>query len=373
MNKVLNQLCLGKQSDYDFRFCGREFRQDKETFAIHVTCEKTTEKIAPISISPQRALQKSEPITPLERTQLLSVAGSMSWVVRSCRPEESYAVSCAQQQRNKATVQQLLDVNQAVIDLQADPKRGLTYLPGIDWYNATLGVIADASHAGEVEWIDDWKELEAFRSQGARILVIADKAIAQNKPGMFHAIGYGSTVIRRVCRATVQSEGYNLESAVEEGDLLRAAIIDARGLLDHADWENSAAASMTMDWFTDCKSVRDALSKPTLSKITDKRLGITFAAMRMSLWRKPGGGLMPPRLTETRPEQTTDAIHWIDTAVMLCDPMTKQMSRTYLQAALDTNIWDPRQPAESKATKERKQQQRKKKPEDAPEQIERSD
>ena len=74
----------------------------------------------------------------------------MSWVVRSCRPEESYAVSCAQQQRNKATVQQLLDVNQAVIDLQADPKRGLTYLPGIDWYNATLGVIADASHAGEV-------------------------------------------------------------------------------------------------------------------------------------------------------------------------------------------------------------------------------
>jgi hypothetical protein len=128
-----------------------------------------------------------------------------------------------------------------------------------------------------------------------------------------------------------------------------------------------------MDWFTDCKSVRDALSKPTLSKITDKRLGITFAAMRMSLWRKPGGGLMPPRLTETRPEQTTDAIHWIDTAVMLCDPMTKQMSRTYLQAALDTNVWDPRQPAESKATKERKQLQRKKKPEDAPEQIERSD
>ncbi len=137
----------------------------------------------------------------------MSVAGSMSWVVRSCRPEESYAVSCAQQQRNKATVQQLLDVNQAVIDLQADPKRGLMFLPGIDWYNATLGVIADASHAGEVEWIDDWKELEAFRSQGARILVIADKAIAQNKPGMFYAIGYGSTVIRRVCRATVQSEG----------------------------------------------------------------------------------------------------------------------------------------------------------------------
>ena len=77
--------------------------------------------------------------------------------------------------------------------------------------------------------------------------------------------------------------------------------------------------------------------------MSDKRLGITLAAMRQSLWRKPGGGLAIPRLMEKRPEGTTDSIVWIDTSVMPCDCLTKKMSTDNRCQILDTYLWDPRQ------------------------------
>ena len=83
-------------------------------------------------------------------------------------------------------------------------------------------------------------------------------------PLQFHPISIGSQVVRRVCRSTVQAEAYNLDLCVEEADLLRAAIMDLRGLLDRNNWETSAAALIHSAWFMDCKSLRDALSKTML-------------------------------------------------------------------------------------------------------------
>ena len=113
-----------------------------------------------------------------------------------------------------------------------------------------------------------------------------------------------------------------------------------------------------MCWITDCKSVRDALCRPVLSKITDKRLGITLAAMRQGSWRKKGGGKILPRLSDTCPEDATDSIMWIDTDNMIVDCMTKEMDTKSLRTALDSNIFDPRQSAESKQEKVRKQKSR---------------
>ena len=108
-------------------------------------------------------------------------------------------------------------------------------------------------------------------------------------------------------------------------------------------------------WFTDCKSLNDALCRTVLANIADKRLGIM-------LWRKPGGGYAIPRLMEKRPDDTTDSISWIDTSVMPCDCLTKKMKPDALRAILDTNHWDPRQTADAKAQKATRQQQRQRKP-----------
>ena len=105
-----------------------------------------------------------------------------------------------------------------------------------------------------------------------------------------------------------------------------------------------------------------------MSKITDRRLGIEVAALRQSLWRKPGEEL-GVCLEDERPsrEKAADVVQWIDTDIMIVDPLTKAMSSEKLYEALDNNFWDLKQPIESIEKKRLKQRQRRKTPSDFPE------
>ena len=55
---------------------------------------------------------------------------------------------------------------------------------------------------------------------------------------------------------------------------------------------------------------------------------------------------------ESRPDDTTDSVIWIDTSKMICDCMTKKMKPYYLREVLDSNRWDPRQDEEALSQKE---------------------
>ena len=95
----------------------------------------------------------------------------------------------------------------------------------------------------------------------------------------------------------MKAEGYQLTEVVEAGDLLRAAIADCHGMLDHQNWETSAAAWCTMQWVTDCRSLVATLEKPIM-KNTDKRLGIELASLRQYLWRRRGNDKPDRRMLE---------------------------------------------------------------------------
>ena len=105
-----------------------------------------------------------------------------------------------------------------------------------------------------------------------------------------------------------------------------------------------------------------------MSRITDRRLGIEVAALRQSLWRKPGEEL-GACLEDERPsrDEAADVVQWIDTDIMIVDPLTKAMSSEKLYEALDSNFWDLKQPIESIEKKRLKQRQRRKTPLDYPE------
>ena len=64
-----------------------------------------------------------------------------------------------------------------------------------------------------------------------------------------------------------------------------------------------------------------------------------MAAVRQSLWRTPGRAKGDPRTDDTKPSNATDIARWVDTDVMLCDPLTKKMDATKLWEALDSNHW----------------------------------
>ena len=76
-------------------------------------------------------------------------------------------------------------------------------------------------------------------------------------------------------------------------------------------------------------------------KMSDKRLAMEIEALRQTLWRGIDGRLVDPRLLEAKPEQTTDRCRWIDTNVMLADPLTKAMDAEKLVYVVDRVVRTP--------------------------------
>ena len=105
---------------------------------------------------------------------------------------------------------------------------------------------------------------------------------------IIHPIMWSSTTIKRVCRATLMAETFALIRGTEQGARIRAAIVDAKGLLDKKSWEDSAANAMSHIWMTDCDSLHEHLMTPRMTQIDNKRLAIDLMALRQDMWDRRG-------------------------------------------------------------------------------------
>ena len=348
-----------------FKYCGKEIVQD-EDFTIHVSCADTTRAIKKIPIAPRR--RPGDPLTDSEKTQLKSVAGSLAWVSRQCRPDLAYRVAKIQTASNKGTVADLRQANKSIEYAQDTYQRGLVFKSGVlDW--ETPGglvqvVVTDASHANEEEemLVNGMVSIEGHRSQGARMVFLASPDIWDGNKGFVHPIAWASNVVRRVCRSTIQAEAYTLQSGVEDGDVIRAAVTDLFGKLDLKRWQATSAAFIRQLWLTDCKSLEETLQNPKCAKHSDKRLSIEIASLRQDLWRQKGQETGDPFEEDYKPKDAdlTDKVRWIDTDVMVADPLTKVMEPVKLVHVLETNELDVEQPLDSVLKKRAKQLQRRK-------------
>ena len=115
-----------------------------------------------------------------------------------------------------------------------------------------------------------------------------------------------------------------------------------------------------MVWPTDCKSIYDALCRPVMAKVAGMRLGSELAKLRQSLWRRKGEAAGDSRMCDMMPEDATDIIRWIDTDVMIADPLTKAMDAEKLIYVMTSAYYNIKQPIASLAKKRQKQIQRSK-------------
>ena len=157
-----------------------------------------------------------------------------------------------------------------------------------------------------------------FRSQGGRLIFLASPEAKVDDEFHVSLVSFGSGITKRFVRATIQAKAYNMQSVVEEADLVCAAVVDCPGLLDRRSWETSASDQMVSVGFTDCQSLKSALGRPIVRTI-DKRLGIELASFRRQLWRNKGRSIIDARTQEGPPRSPTDMLRWIDTNVMVSD------------------------------------------------------
>ena len=131
VKELIDEFKCGTVESGSFKYCGKEIVQD-EDFTIHVSCADTTRAIKKIPIAPWR--RPGDPLTDSDKTQLKSVAGSLAWVSRQCRPDLAYRVSKIQTASNKGTVADLRQANKSIEYAQDTYQRGLVFKSGVlDW------------------------------------------------------------------------------------------------------------------------------------------------------------------------------------------------------------------------------------------------
>ena len=169
---------FGALDEGTFRFCGIEIAQSDDG-VIRVACEQTTKKLENVRMSADRAQRGDLPATQEEQEGLRSCSGGLMWISRFCSPGISYQVSMFQTAVNKPLVEDIVQANRTVPYIQEIASRGMVFRPGLLWPSRETiaehgsfpricsAVVSDASHGGEDEWLDEWREREAFHSQGA--------------------------------------------------------------------------------------------------------------------------------------------------------------------------------------------------------------
>ena len=181
----------------------------------------------------------------------------MNWVVRVCRPDLAYDTNRLQTKVQKPTVQDLLDCNTLLRRAVLTKDQKLTYgWKMFDFNKAQILSITDASHANDHD-VSQSGEVLGCRSQSGRILALCGPDFMQNNGGRIALIEWRSSVIRRVCRSTLQAESLSMLAGYEESEHLRC-VLD--GLLhDHPpsspDWQVRAKDNINVLKLTDCRSL----------------------------------------------------------------------------------------------------------------------
>ena len=140
---ITDVLLLGKQtSGY--------IQNDK--LEVEQTCRATTDKIKPIDISTTGEMHAAD---YREQQDLMSGVGTLAWVVRMCRPGHCCVTSQLQSVVQKPTVKDLKTFNKAAAELRHTAQKGIHYRKGVDWHNCVIAAVADASHAGSSEFLED--------------------------------------------------------------------------------------------------------------------------------------------------------------------------------------------------------------------------
>ena len=327
MRKVQQQYRFGSTDEASFKFCGRWLKQD--THGIEVSCPDLISRVRPVHLEPRRRGQRDTAATEQERSQLRSVVGSLNWLVRVCRPDLAYSVARLQTAVSKPLVQDLLDANNLVKYAAKTRHRGILYPAGkLNFKDLALIAVQDASYAADYDTSASGRKL-GYRSQSGRVLCLASRDYLDTLEGHLYPIEWHSTVIRRVCKSTLQAESLSLQLGAAEAEHARAVLhglLEPGGKMDAVAWTTAAQDRTPVAWVTDCMSLKEHLLCPSSTTVSDKRLAIDLSSLRQELWREDGQDVGDPLFRDFPPDDAKTRILWTSTDRMLADALTKRIS-----------------------------------------------
>ena len=218
IEEKMQEICK-KLPKNEFRYCGREVKKDEH--GVHVSCPSLVDRVRPIHLTVEQKKQKEAKANKNLKNQLRSVAGSLAWLARVCRPDLSYAVSHFQSNINQATHGDILFANSIVKIATQSKQKGITYpLKAFPFEEGMVVGIQDASFANDADVSGSGKRL-GYRSQSGRLVCLAHESFQHEHVGHLLLLDWHSTCIRRVCRSTLQAETMSMIAGMEECEHFR--------------------------------------------------------------------------------------------------------------------------------------------------------
>ena len=136
-----------------------------------------------------------------------------------------YQTSIKVQSRNKKDLEY---ANQAVEEAEEHSNHGINFKSdAIDWKTCIIIRISDASWSTEEEMSK--KEIKKYKIQRVRMTILANPDFLEKEESAFHVLSRQSTIIRRICRNTLQAEPYGVNFAIQEGIRLGAVLAEVHG------------------------------------------------------------------------------------------------------------------------------------------------
>ena len=336
MVNIQKKYNFGKISKDDFVYCGRQVKKTPE--GVEVTCPSIMDRVRPIFLETEQKKHLDRDVNEGLRGQLRSVIGSLAWFSRVCRPDLAYSVSKLQACVHAAKLRDVAYANKIIQIAKQSKEKGLFYhRDTTNVEDAMIVAIQDASHAADYDMSESGKKL-GHRSQSGRLLCLAPRHFKETKTGRLTLLEWHSTVLKRVCRSTLQAETLSLLAGSEEAEHLRLVLYSLRdGDFRRPGWMIQALDEIEVQWYTDCRSLYDYINHSGLNVVGDKRLAIDLCGLRQQAWRRLGEEHGDPLITDHVPSDATTSIEWTSTDRMLADPLTKGMRHEGMELLMTGN------------------------------------
>ena len=187
-----------------------------------------------------------------------------------------------------STVDDLISCNHLLMYVKGSSDKGLFFkYEAFAFQDSRIVSITDASHAADYD-VSSSGKLLGHRSQSGRLLCLCGKEFIEHGSGHVHILGYHSTVVKRVCRSTLQAETLSMLAGYEEAEHVRGVLHGLRNT-NHDAKMIQAMDSIEIHLLTDCRSLEEHPKQAGLHTVNDKRLAIDLCGLRQLVWQTQSG------------------------------------------------------------------------------------
>ena len=289
IKKTREEFVIGREESGMFKFVGIEVV--KVGKSIFMTQDQYASEVNIMNIEKERSLDKEEPVTEKERSEMRSKVGQILWVARQTRPDVIFDASSLASRIKDAKVKDLLEANKVIKRIKTEKvKLKFQHLTG----EKVLIVYTDASLGN----------MDLGGSQGGYFICL------RGESGDITPLCWNSKRIRRVVRSTLAAEANALADGVDMAIFLAS-------LYSELNTGNVNPGLLPTICRTDCRSLHDALLSN--KDVGEKRLRIEVNGIK-----------------ELLTDGQIKRVEWVSAEAQLADCLTKKGASCFkLMATLE--------------------------------------